>query len=48
MLEGAGFEVVDLRVDVDVHPSLDSAKGNDADILALAGAACKLLKSMVG
>lgn len=46
MLEGAGFEVLDLRVDV--HSSLYAAKGNDADILALTGAACKLLKSMVG
>ena len=37
LLEGAGFQVIDLGTDVDAEQFIASAQENDADIIALSG-----------
>ena len=46
MLEGAGFEVIDLGIDVDIEKFIASCKENDADLVALSALLTTTMKSM--
>lgn len=46
MLEGAGFRVVDLGVDVETQKFLDAAKENQADLVALSALLTTTMPSM--
>ena len=46
MLEGAGFKVVDLGVDVDTGKFMDAAKENQADLVALSALLTTTMPSM--
>ena len=46
MLEGAGFEVVDLGVDVDAEKFIEQATANDVDVIALSALLTTTMMSM--
>ncbi len=48
MLEGGGFEVIDLGVDISAEKFVEEAKGNNADIIALSALLTTTMTSMKG